>query len=521
MLSNAIGYASEGSLPRMKFEEFSKNATRLEALKHGISIMKSRKPSEPGSWFYQAAIHSVSEDDIADALQRDPDVAKVDQKRFWNKCPHYGQSSADFLIWHRAYIYYFERFLREASGDLTLSLPYWNYTNPVERGFPPDFADRGQENNENPLFDIRRELAFMNGLYELSERAVDVSKAYSETQFFGETEVSGFAGGVFDSDSDTKGLIESQPHDSLHFAIGGVIVDGQDNATVGRMSSVKTAAFDPIFWIHHANIDRLWGDWDCLANRSWGFVPQREWLESKPWYFNDIGSQVLNLSRLFYLDRRNIHVAYDTDVASCKPLTATTPLGLAGKGVSGMGPLSVPAGIKSFVFKEDLGHSNQERTVSPDIHSVSELQLKTVPGIGSSVKSNVLSAEGGLVRRLMLEIIGIRINGVPSVGYDVFINLPDGQTPSRSGNNFVGTLSLFGIGHLHKGHEDKVGINQRFDITKLLIGDVIKGGAVKLTIDPYDLLVARGSQPRLRREVNLIYSGFKVFVIEGSAAEIM
>ncbi|HYR84537.1 MAG TPA: tyrosinase family protein [Terriglobia bacterium] len=49
------------------------------------------------------------------ALAQDPDVDKVDQARFWNGCPHGGEPSADFLLWHRAYLYYFERILREVA----------------------------------------------------------------------------------------------------------------------------------------------------------------------------------------------------------------------------------------------------------------------------------------------------------------------------------------------------------------------------------------------------------------------
>ncbi|MGC2574826.1 MAG: tyrosinase family protein, partial [Candidatus Nitrosopolaris sp.] len=30
----------------------------------------------------------------------------------------------------------------------------------------------------------------------------------------------------------------------------------------GSMGSVPTAAFDPIFWAHHCNIDRIWAIWE-------------------------------------------------------------------------------------------------------------------------------------------------------------------------------------------------------------------------------------------------------------------
>lgn len=32
------------------------------------------------------------------------------------------------------------------------------------------------------------------------------------------------------------------------------------------MSIQEYAAFDPIFWVHHANVDRLWASWQRLVS---------------------------------------------------------------------------------------------------------------------------------------------------------------------------------------------------------------------------------------------------------------
>ena len=96
----------------------------------GVAAMKARAPSDPKSRFFQAATHAYNDAAYADALARDPGVARVDAQRFWNKCPHFGQSSADFLIWHRAFIYNFERVLRDAAGRSDVALPDWDYSNP-------------------------------------------------------------------------------------------------------------------------------------------------------------------------------------------------------------------------------------------------------------------------------------------------------------------------------------------------------------------------------------------------------
>ena len=61
----------------------------------------------------------------------------------------------------------------------------------------------------------------------------------------------------------TNGSIESLPHNVIHGVIGGVAPgeDPNDWRNFGLMSMPMTAALDPIFWLHHANIDRLWSVW--------------------------------------------------------------------------------------------------------------------------------------------------------------------------------------------------------------------------------------------------------------------
>jgi Common central domain of tyrosinase len=46
--------------------------------------------------------------------------------------------------------------------------------------------------------------------------------------------------------SSFTGLLEAQPHNTVHVQVGG---------------DPNTAAQDSIFWLHHANIDRLWKRW--------------------------------------------------------------------------------------------------------------------------------------------------------------------------------------------------------------------------------------------------------------------
>ncbi|KAG8894416.1 hypothetical protein FRC00_009012, partial [Tulasnella sp. 408] len=62
----------------------------------------------------------------------------------------------------------------------------------------------------------------------------------------------------FDGRSTTNSL--ESIHDSFHFGIGG---------PSGHMTQPAYAAFDPIFWLHHANVDRVLAMWQVIHYDSW------------------------------------------------------------------------------------------------------------------------------------------------------------------------------------------------------------------------------------------------------------
>lgn len=519
--------------PRMKWEDFAQDPVRLESLKRGVATMKSRLPSDPTSWFFQAAIHAVGANAITTAAQVDPAVATVDQARFWNQCPHSdAYNSAEFLLWHRAYIYYFERILRDAAQDPTLSLPYWNYTDPdpERRMFPAEFADMDPDPGtllpRNPLFDHRRETAFMVGAYVLSEGAVGISDLFAITDFFGATEAEGFAGGVADNDASTRGRIESLPHDILHFAIGGQILTGPFSPTaptgaIGLMSTPRTAAFDPIFWVHHSNIDRLWTVWECLTSpaRVWGKVPPRDWLEAKPWFFHDFDRTVHNESRLFYLDRRNLAISFDSDMPDCTPLSASDPFAAASEIASGDPSAAVPDNIRSFVPRAEAGRLARQTRVSPAIARTISIPLTLIPSLeNADAREAILSASRNAPRRLMLELRGLTVEGIPSVGFDVYVNLKPGVKADRTTPNYVGTLALFGAiqADAHTSDHANGEMSQQFDITRLSRSADFDPSQLTVKIVPFDLLTPREGQPRLRRSVGVSFSEVRVLVVEGS-----
>ena len=349
-LTLSLGILANGSVTadqfvRLSLQEFVKDPNRLESLFKGIQVMKSRN-DEPRdlaayrtSWEYWAAIHGylgpdsthgTIEDNKQDRLKRiekaaknpappDLEVAKAvsayfdgmndlsapDElaKKIWNTCQHGTQF---FFPWHRAYLYYFERVLREASGDPTFVLPYWDYTNnQVDQKeakespwrIPTVFAlrlinpenvtpcEQGGPCEPNPLYESRRTAGFGNWV-QLDTVDTDVDGALAEADF-----------------QNFQVLLEGGVHGHIHCLVG--------NACLGPyMGIVPTSANDPLFWFHHANVDRLWDCWSKMHGRKFT-SSNEEWLNHEFFFVDEKGQPVSMRVRELFDASGPINYRYD------------------------------------------------------------------------------------------------------------------------------------------------------------------------------------------------------------------
>jgi Common central domain of tyrosinase len=517
---------------RQSLSSFSRDPTRVASLRRGVAVMKARAPSDPKSWFFQAATHAYNDAAYADALTRDSGVARVDAGRFWNKCPHFGQSSADFLIWHRAFIYNFERVLRDAAGDSTLALPYWDYSKPEGREFPAIFADEFLDRagrTPNPLYHPNRESAFVTGRFDISDAVGEASATMTAANFFSDVGRPGFAGDTLDSQHTQLGLIEQRPHNDIHIAVGGAI--GTVN---GAMADIPTAAFDPVFWVHHANIDRLWAEWSCMPGKGWGPMPPDAWLDEEPWEFMDVGGGVARGSRRFYIDRINIAVFYDTDKSHGPPMPLPRRLLMAeAPPPPPPPPPPRPSGAPSTVTEERAGQPapvmRAMKASAPPAHD-RELVADATPvvasprapaarrfsqAIGGLRGTNAPVAVGAappppaggamesivaptpvLRRRVILELGDITFARTPSSGFAVYLASADDVAAKRRGT-FVGLIDLFGVTHAHVAGMAGMGAVQRFDVTNIVARE---GLGLTIRIEPYDLLVSKSGHAAPKRD---------------------
>ena len=154
-------------------------------------------------------------------------------------CPH---GNWFFLPWHRWFLFYFEESCRAALRENGLSddfsLPYWVW-HEDNLVIPPAFWGV-----DNPLADPTRYFTPVAQLPPETCSAEVVGAIMTVRDF------EAFAGGPTPDQRGwtTVGQLEGTPHNTVHSQIGG------DMGTF-------VSPMDPIFWVHHANVDRLWAEW--------------------------------------------------------------------------------------------------------------------------------------------------------------------------------------------------------------------------------------------------------------------
>jgi tyrosinase len=173
-------------------------------------------------------------------------------------CWHHDRNSrttvnaALFLPWHRAYLLYFERAIRDqAPPGAKIGLPWWDWSSPRSHitFVPQAFRSATVNGQPNPLYRARIVAPTANPPINRFTRRFPGSPTLLPTPAFVDNLLN------LTQYNDFTFQIEDL-HDNIHGWTGG------NNGTIGGdMGSVATAAWDPIFWSHHCMIDRLWYMW--------------------------------------------------------------------------------------------------------------------------------------------------------------------------------------------------------------------------------------------------------------------
>ena len=165
-----------------------------------------------------------------------------------------------FLPWHRAYLLDLERNLQAI--DPSVSLPYWKFDEAAPFLFTKDFIGRPLPSGlvdfspTNPLINWKLQLFGMgNG------RIRRVFPRTSPVHVFDPALEPAYR--VRNNEDQTIGLgntfidfqrMERDPHGMAHVSF------------LGQISNIGQAPADPLFFLLHCNVDRLWAKWQWFLD---------------------------------------------------------------------------------------------------------------------------------------------------------------------------------------------------------------------------------------------------------------
>ncbi len=186
----------------------------LQAFRYALGIM--RADDGPLSWDVQRRVHAS---------------------------PWGHHNSWRFLPWHRFQLHYLERIIARISQKPDFAMPYWDWS--------ADRAPAVYFQRRSPLYDETRTITPMSRIsgylgFEWGEGASDDFWARTDNDFgdfFGSRNPTGEMGSGY------AGSAEQYGHNLIHLFVGG------------RMRDLMISPLDPLFWAHHANVDRQWALW--------------------------------------------------------------------------------------------------------------------------------------------------------------------------------------------------------------------------------------------------------------------
>jgi tyrosinase len=463
LLPMAAGPARAASYVRASVtsQEAEKN---LATYKAAIETMLKLDPQDPFNWYRQAMIHVMD-------------------------CPH---SNWWFLPWHRAYLWNFETIIRKVSGDNSFALPYWDWTkdpyipknmwdgvlSPTDSAYLADgdaFAEqfkpainafwgqltgsqlhwlyvRGISGEDKLLaqvvaqFTRRQDARLLTpenpGFGELTLQAVSLETltqyVLAPLQFEGSRNTVGF-GSYRAAEHDQGpgyGPLESAPHNNVHNSVGGV----------GGMMAGFMSPVDPIFYMHHANVDRIWTVWEALQDQ-----------DKLPFYPDD--QSWLNEQFVFFVNSD-------------------------GKNA----PTSAGAWTKTIDYSYTPGagsdYKRPEKLMLSNLSTGATLARSVASGGAVSTESASVDLPDN-ASPVCIEVSVSYPSDPGNSAIMVFVNAPDlatNATPSNPG--YVGSIAFFGG---HAGHGGAI-VTQQMILPKRLMssGLVQVGGEMKIDLIPVE-----------------------------------
>jgi tyrosinase len=407
----------------------------LSLYKKAVGEMRSSKwPSHhPFSWTFQANIHDYPDNEPINNTF-DASNGKTDEERqaiakhrilalggpqpgIWRTCSH-GKYPEHFLTWHRMYIYFFERIVEKLVGE-PFALPYWTYAKDGhgQRVLPAEFVNANDSNAANSLYYGARNPEFLEpGHGFRTDGEVSSERAFRQAAWLVGHNTDGFSLSC-----------ENIPHGSVHVAVG----------TTEGMGATPKAARDPIFWLHHSNIDRLWESWrrpgpDGKSNR--------DSVSHSPW--EDDWKNHLKFAFAGLDGERRDAVRVEMSVSDA--LVASSKLGIQYDHLEGA---PVALGIAGEV-DEAVSSTTLSKPTTPGTAQITTKDLPVGVGMSPAVDPPVALGFGAKPSTRYTLTVDVEAADQPGGAYDVYLKVLKSPGASEQVDELAGTFNLFAAQHV-------------------------------------------------------------------------
>ncbi len=364
----------------------------------------------PLNWEFQWYTHFVRGDrkkagEIA-RIYPSNSAYKTLAQQMWNTCHAHSPNQREdfFLPWHRIFITCFENIIRHVSGEPQFTLPWWDYTDSNQQSIPEEFR-----RPNDPLWGA----LYRSDRKETTNAGENIARVKGGLQLTLEC----MRHNVYSGKAGFCSHIDQDPHGALHVDVG-------NNEGMG---SVPWAARDPVFWIHHANIDRIWASW----NRAGGKNPDDEAFTNAVFTFaTPQGSAV---------------------VAQVKDYLSIAPDAYSAWALRPQQALAFAQESQTMAQKPALVATQSQITLGDKPVT---LELKAEPGSVSLFSQRLQSGQNHS-QQVLLTFEGLSAHSVVNGGYNVYVHGNKPGVLSLDSPTFVGQINFFGASGTHHHEEDQ------------------------------------------------------------------
>lgn len=269
-----------GTVVRRNIASLPVDDPSVKLLKDAVRLMKERSavsPLEPTGWDAHGALHST-----------------FCATNYYPNQVHY-----NWFVWpwHRLYLWSLEKKLQRIVGEPKLALHYWDWTK--TRRIPEHYWGE-----KNPLYNNTRLVLPKD---EIPTDFIDVGAALRAPKYF---TFGGHPHVRQEGEPQIDGIAEHSFHNNIHNWIGG------------DMASFVASGYDPIFYAHHGNCDRIWAAWQAYDTNH-ANPTEEDWLE-KTLFATDAKGKPMQMKIRELLDTDELGYKFedlDLNPTFCNPFT--------------------------------------------------------------------------------------------------------------------------------------------------------------------------------------------------------